>query len=302
MACWHPYRVNLLCYKGGKTVEFSPSTWYDGEIRKGNFWYTTKTGKNVYCNEIRSILLPCGKCEGCKIEHARQWSYRCWNESLKYEKNCFVTLTYNDDFLPDDNSLHKDHLQKFIKRLRKRIYPDKVKYFACGEYGSKGRPHYHLILFGYSFDDLQFKIENGRSFTCSNVLNQLWPFGFTSVSALTPGRCDYVARYCVKKLTKEDLDGRVPEFTLMSTRPAICLDLFQDYGDRIVQNGFVLKQGKKCKIPRYCDKVVEKKNKKLMDHVKDIRMKNVKPYSPDDIKRKIEYTKYLQSLHTDKKI
>ena len=71
-------------------------------------------------------------------------------EAGQHTDNAFVTLTYADDQLPDGNSLCPEDVTKFLKRLRKRIDPVKIRYFLCGEYGegSTSRPHYHLILFG----------------------------------------------------------------------------------------------------------------------------------------------------------
>ena len=64
-------------------------------------------------------------------------------------KNTFITLTYDNEHLPKDESIDKDELQRFFKRLRKNYPPKTIKYFACGEYGDKKkRAHYHAIIFG----------------------------------------------------------------------------------------------------------------------------------------------------------
>lgn len=42
-----------------------------------------------------------------------------------------------------------DISQKFIKRLRKAIAPEKLRYFHVSERGEKGdRPHMHFAFFG----------------------------------------------------------------------------------------------------------------------------------------------------------
>ncbi|ACZ33198.1 conserved hypothetical protein [Chlamydia pneumoniae LPCoLN] len=98
----------------------------------------------------RWVLMPCLKCRFCRTQHAKVWSYRCVHEASLYEKNCFLTLTYDDKHLPQYGSLVKLHLQLFLKRLRDRISPHKIRYFGCGEYGTKlQRPHYHLLIFNY---------------------------------------------------------------------------------------------------------------------------------------------------------
>ena len=98
--------------------------------------------------------LPCGKCQGCRLERSRQWAVRCLHESNMFDQNCFITLTYNFENLPKDGSLSVDVVQKFFKRLRKKFPDRKIRYFLCGEYGDMlSRPHYHACLFGFDFDD-----------------------------------------------------------------------------------------------------------------------------------------------------
>ena len=82
---------------------------------------------------------------------------RITHEISQWKDTSFVTLTYNNDNLPyNENAilptLRKKDLQMFFKRLRSRI--DKIKYFACGEYGDvTQRPHYHMILCGVGLSD-----------------------------------------------------------------------------------------------------------------------------------------------------
>ena len=67
---------------------------------------------------------------------------RIVHESDLHERvggNCFVTLTYDDDHVPKDKSgrlvLRPDDLKNFLKRVRKDVYPGKIRYYAVGEYG-----------------------------------------------------------------------------------------------------------------------------------------------------------------------
>ena len=64
------------------------------------------------------LALPCGKCLPCRLNHAKEWAVRCVLESLDYESNYFLTLTYDDDHLPEDGRLHRSDVQKFLKRFR----------------------------------------------------------------------------------------------------------------------------------------------------------------------------------------
>jgi len=46
---------------------------------------------------VATLALPCGRCIGCRLERARQWSVRVMHEASLYEENCFVTLTYSEE-------------------------------------------------------------------------------------------------------------------------------------------------------------------------------------------------------------
>ena len=122
------------------------------------------------------ITIPCGQCIGCRLERSRQWAIRCVHEASLYQDNCFITLTYSPEHLPKDNSLHKEHFQLFMKRLRK-AFGQKIRYFHCGEYGENfSRPHYHACLFNVDFKDKELlKNFNGNKiYTKQN--KQLWHF------------------------------------------------------------------------------------------------------------------------------
>lgn len=133
-------------------------------------------------------------------------------EQKLHERSCFITLTYNKEHVPSDGSLRYRDCQLFLKRLRSRIYPVKVRYFLVGEYGEKGRPHYHALLFGICDRDLvaaAWVDDNNES------------LGFVHVGFLSEHSAAYCVQYVCKAWTKEvpELRGRVPEFARMSLRP-----------------------------------------------------------------------------------
>ena len=119
----------------------------------------------------KELRLPCGQCLGCRLERSRQWAMRCLDESRMHSENCFLTLTYDDSHLPPGGSFRKEDLQDFFKRFRRylnreqydrdgvllprkfRPLTEKVRYFACAEYGEKGRGHFHACVFGFDFLD-----------------------------------------------------------------------------------------------------------------------------------------------------
>lgn len=217
--------------------------------------------------KAKLLTVPCGKCIGCRLERSRQWAMRCCYEASLYSKNCFITLTYNDYNLPFDLSLKPRDLQLFMKRLRKYLDPLKVRFFACGEYGDLNkRPHYHVILFGYSFLD---NAELVRSDTHTLVyhsaeLAKLWPFGYVSVGEFSFESAAYVARYCLKKVNgkqaKEHYNGRVPEFLRCSNRPGIGAEWLEKYQNDVYPDDVCFARGRPCKPPRYFDKRFDLQN------------------------------------------
>ena len=118
------------------------------------YGYKSSSGKWLSkTNDIYAepMTVPCGQCTGCRSEYSRQWALRNMHEaSLTPNNNSFITLTYNEKNLPQNNSLDKKAFPKFIRSLRQKNKGTKIRYYACGEYGDNfGRPHYHAILFNY---------------------------------------------------------------------------------------------------------------------------------------------------------
>jgi hypothetical protein len=141
----------------------------------------TKSGKRKIVFNDRAgykdlpVTVPCGQCTGCRLERSRQWAIRCFHEASLYENNCFITLTYSEQFLPADRSVSVREFQLFMKRLRKKYGPG-IRFFACGEYGEKfSRPHYHACLFNHDFKDRElFKIQNDNRYYTSEELSSIW--------------------------------------------------------------------------------------------------------------------------------
>lgn len=173
----------------------------DSSSKKLVFSYNAKR-----CNgPTPDLQVPCGQCVGCRLERSRQWAVRCVHESQMHKENCFITLTYAPEHLPADQSLHYRDFQLFMKRLRKRFSGKVIRFYMCGEYGENfGRPHFHACLFGHNFDDLTlWKVQNKQKLYRSKTLEELWPFGHSSVGTVTFESAAYVARYIMKKVTGE---------------------------------------------------------------------------------------------------
>lgn len=262
-------------------------------------------------------MRPCGQCIGCRLEKARQWAMRCMHEAQLHEECSFITLTYNNESLPyyEVNgklvpTLCKEDFQRFMKRLRKKITPREVRYYACGEYGDRlGRPHYHAILFGYDFEDknvlhqgavrsfkktFQKSIVDNTLYT-SETLEKVWGFGFVTIGEVTFESAGYVARYCTKKITGKraiaHYKGKEPEFALMSRMPGIGKEWFEKYQTDVYPKDFVTLRGIKMQPPRYYDDLLEKQSQNIYNRVKEARLENRIDVHPDDRVREDKYKK-----------
>lgn len=228
---------------------------------------------------FESLMLPCGQCVGCRLERSRQWALRCVHEASLYDENCFLTLTYDDEHLPKGGSLNVEDIQLFIKRLRRRIEPKKLRFFQCGEYGSlNDRPHHHVLLFGYDFPDKEVFFNGLSGYVYrSPMLESLWPFGFSSIGDVTFESAAYVARYILKKVNGDAADehykGKRPEFITMSRRPGIASGWFDKYGTDLYPKDFITVQdGLKCRPARFYDRLFESSHgKDEMKKIKDKR-------------------------------
>lgn len=219
------------------------------------------------------VTLPCGQCIGCRLEKSRQWAVRCMHEASLYESNCFLTLTYSDEFLPRYNSLDYDAPVLFMKRLRKEFGSD-IRSYGCAEYGEKfSRPHYHLCIFNFDFPDKELWKKNGEnSLFTSKKLQKLWPFGHSSCGSLTFESAAYVARYVTKKITGKvaaqhyteidpkygEIRERLPERAIcVSRRPGIGRTWFDQFGKNTFEKDFVILRGKKMRPPKYYDRLFD---------------------------------------------
>lgn len=250
MPCYAPLRAVLVSGPQGPRLEFS----------------RTALGK--------ALSLPCGRCIGCRLERARQWAVRILHETKMHDESSFLTLTYAPEHLPKDGSISVEHCQKFMKRLRARVAPRKIRFFMCGEYGEKlGRPHYHAIIFGYGFPDkvpLSSMLNVGEvrsdfQLSDSKLLTELWGLGAVRIGTVTFDSAAYVANYATKKVTGDKANahyqGRKPEFLLMSRRPGIGRAWFDQYESDVFPSDEVVVRGVASKPPRYYVQQIESRAK-----------------------------------------
>lgn len=247
------------------------------------------------CDKFDVVYAPCRKCAGCLDDRKGEFGLRFAQELQYYEKGCFLTLTVNDNEMekvfPGRELSHRP-FQLFMKRFRKWLSNEfgenapKIKYMMCGEYGSKNnRPHYHAYIFGFDFYDLPdylYKIKNKGKYRISahKILDKLWKHGFASVG--TGGRAagNYIAKYVIKQLEKDDIsfvDSETGELK-MKKRPymvyprgsngGLGYDYYKDNVQQMFEQGCI-KIGATCfSIPRYYKRKCEEEYPELYEEWK----------------------------------
>ncbi|UPW40988.1 replication initiator protein [Sigmofec virus UA08Rod_5894] len=340
MACTHPLKGFVLGVKsdGKRILRIVP---YEVDYLfcdlSGNFHcyqHADYSGSHIMsngqvCFEARSppvsgprerlimdcLQIPCGQCEACRLQKSRDWANRCMLELEYHTSSYFVTLTYDDDHVPtrfyadpadgevsgEVQTLVKKDFQDFLKRLRKRFKDQKIRYYACGEYGpATWRPHFHAILFGLQLDDLQVYERDTRGYTyyTSQSLSDVWSIyrrggqsgsgsgsyeslGRVVVGQVTWETCAYTARYILKKLTGpyakfyEDFNLE-PPFTLMSTNPGLARQWYDDHPDVMDYEYISIKTptgGRKFRPPRYYDRLFDVDDPEASAVKKELRRK-----------------------------
>lgn len=210
---------------------------------------------NLHPGAARGCTVPCGQCIECRLKRSREWAVRCMHEASMYEDNVFVTLTYSDEFLPVGGSLDRAAFPLFMRRLKKELGP--VRYFHAGEYGERnGRPHYHALLFGVDFGDkVPWSERSGVPVYRSGQLEAMWPFGQSEIGSVTFESAQYVAKYCVKKVTGpragSHYGGRQPEYATMSRRPGIGSRWMESFDGEVARSGTVVSRGVEVTAPRF---------------------------------------------------
>jgi len=175
---------------------------------------------------VGAVPFGCGRCLPCRVNRRTLWMWRLVLESYLHEHSTFVTLTYSDENLPEGGNLVPRDATLWLKRLREKIAPRKIRYFLVGEYGDETwRPHYHAMLFGVS------EFEN-------QAIEKTWGKGHVMCGEMNEKSAAYISKYCVKGLTME-CDSRLasrqltPEFARMSRRPGIAADAMAIVADAL---------------------------------------------------------------------
>jgi len=267
---------------------------------------------------LRDVPVPCGKCPPCIKRRVDSWVFRLLQEEKVSTNSHFITLTYDTPHVPispngwltltrgqeviDGKTYDLCCFTKFMKRLRKLCPGFKLKYYACGEYGSENkRPHWHAIVFNvpddklysqaWSLDGVQFgsvvvgQVSNDSIAYCCKYMNS------SAAAGLYPNWVPYVGR-----------DDRVPEFSLMSKGMGVnfVTDAAKRFYNADLSRQYItVHGGNKIAMPRYYkgrlfgDKVVE------TDSLTG--RKKVSYVVPDDISEELHILAEASSIEVDRK-
>lgn len=197
------------------------------------------------------IPLPCGRCAPCKMRKIRQWSFRLKKQDELALCSYFVTLTYDTSTVPISNAgrmtLSKRDVQLFLKRFRKLSGLDNIKYYLCGEYGTKNwRPHYHAIIYMPSYVD---------QITFDKQLTKAWGLGSTHIGNVTGDSIAYTLKYMEKpkRVPAYKTDDRIKEFSLKSKGLGsnyLTSNTIKHHTENLDKN-YVVSDGYKIPMPKY---------------------------------------------------
>lgn len=265
MQCFNP-TVAFKRHDNTK-IAWTPLSWAAFIKRKHDIYNIPELKNTIFShgqniNLEAPLKIPCGKCDACFMNRARDLATRCMMEfhSANYI-GFFLTLTYDEEHLPTDRKYDESHVVKFMKRLRKKT--PQIRSIGVAEYGEQTRrPHYHLLIFGWEpadkvlvrTSDSSHAGENFQIFT-SKTLDKLWTYGKHEFGTITEQSCSYVARYTQKKVKDKSNDYKAKTIC-RSRRPGLGAHFTDRFGKSIASVGSIIlkSSGETCvelPTPRY---------------------------------------------------
>lgn len=271
---------------------------------------TSETGKMLVAHSLppsgvpfREILRDCGQCSGCRYRRRMDWAIRLEHESKFHDDSIFLTLTYDDEHIPYAGSLVHDHMSEFIRALRQKFrrdgIPASIRWFGVGEYGGElGRPHYHLIIFGWYPADsslayvkhtfsrfspefqAMFGVQGIRHYS-SATIDAVWKKGIAHFSTVSPATMQYVTKFHVDKVTGDkaedhysvcigdDVVSIEPEQARMSRMPGIGTSWISKYWSEVYPRGHLItRSGVPFAPPKFYDRWLESNEPELFAELK----------------------------------
>lgn len=163
---------------------------------------------SYHCNFGFDIQYPCGKCRACRARKSNEKMIQGVFAASEFkQKGQFLTLTYNDEHLPD--GLQHSDFANFMKKLRQNTGVKDLKMFMAGEYGEENhREHFHVLFFNHRFPieeiEKAWTEPRKRGRKRRGEEEELISLGFVYDGTCTPEAMKYCSGYVAK-------GGYVPE-------------------------------------------------------------------------------------------
>lgn len=258
---------------------------------------------------------PCTNCLGCRKDKMFEQALRQVHEAYMHPVSSMITVTYDDDHLPEGGTLVKKDFQDLIRRIT-YAHPQ-IRYAGCGEYGTTKteRPHYHITIFGYDFPDMEGSGKGKYPIFRSAELTKLWGKGeyqSQTVASFSPATAEYICKHNTKRvkgsLADDHYQGRIPEFYLTSRRPAMGAAFVQKFGTSDIYGQDTCLTPNKtgfCRPPRYYDALWDQMNPSEMEQIRKNRKKwvidNSEKYEAQETElRKNQKEEYLDYIFKQK--
>lgn len=242
-------------------------------------------------------------------------------------------------------TLVKRDWQLFMKRLR-RAFPDQqLRFFMAGEYGEQNfRPHFHAIVFGLDVPDLRpYKKLDKYDYYTSSIIQKIWDFdanlshnpidnpdamvynvdsgkwcvtplatrGLVIIGEVNWDTCAYTARYVMSKMKGPSAEfypnhGLEPPFTLMSRRPGIGRQYYEDHDcyEYSAISVSTPQGGKKFPPPRYFDRLLDNDDPGRLAEIKQRRKEFSKQWQEAKLAQSdlsyLDFLEVQEAAHKDR--
>lgn len=230
--------------------------------------------------------VPCGRCVACLQSRRGDWTFRLMEEERRSVKSTFLTLTYQDKFLPmvkGEPSLKLADLQSYFKRVRK--YSPQLKYFAVGEYGEKyQRPHYHAIVFNTSDEILQDKWTKNDE-----------PIGIVTTDKVSQASIHYVTKYILNSKSGWGYKKTKPFSTMSNALGKEYVPLNADKHRETMSDQVVYVGGTRQRMPRYYKTLIFNAEQSKILAFRNTE-KAIQKLESTDYDDHLEHLKYLREM------
>lgn len=262
MKCFNP----VLCYRMDKRTCY-------------RHWEFVKNEPWLLCYKP-TYVFDCLKCGYCCHKKSLELAARCVLHASLYKQNMFLTLTHDEKREDYHNEFEYPEIQKFKKDLRqfvntseychirtgkikRRRYPKwlykKIEVFNVHEYGANGKKHWHLVVFGYQFQDRLFHKMSSDGVSRlyrSDQLALLWGKGFSTIGSVDEASAMYQAQY----MDKDFKNGHsiTSKKRAHSKHSGLGGPYFKRHFSQILSLGYVPFGPRKLPVPRYFQKLAQK--------------------------------------------